>query len=286
MFLPVHRFQEVVPLNVGNVLRAEDNRPIPKWEAIIRRTLNKSAETETKQKSYSTPPSPVLRTSPTADSLVDEVEIHDAQEMIIREDLVVSTMTGYSFEDNNPKEIMDVGRDLQLRRTHGDMSSQKDWPEQPLDAGLRIISSRAKLQRVFGSSATTGCENLALGGNSLRRSHHRYGNLQLDLNLEEKWKPRPFDLPFDEPSRSSSEDKDCFFDGSPERPDNALIRGNEMKSRPKYVRIIGKQMVGIYVSVWVRKRLRRHLNNLKVSPVGVGLMGYMGNKVDFISFFS
>ncbi|PKI46903.1 hypothetical protein CRG98_032714 [Punica granatum] len=37
-------------------------------------------------------------------------------------------------------------------------------------------------------------------------------------------------------------------------------------------------MVGIYVSIWVRKRLRRHINNLKVSPVGVGLMGYMGNK--------
>ncbi|XXG66946.1 hypothetical protein AAC387_Pa06g0402 [Persea americana] len=35
---------------------------------------------------------------------------------------------------------------------------------------------------------------------------------------------------------------------------------------------------GICVSIWVRKRLRRRINNLKVSPVGVGLMGYMGNK--------
>ncbi|KAF9624875.1 hypothetical protein IFM89_015429 [Coptis chinensis] len=39
-------FQEVVPLNVGNVLGAEDNKPIPKWEAIIRRTLNKSLQPE------------------------------------------------------------------------------------------------------------------------------------------------------------------------------------------------------------------------------------------------
>lgn len=45
------------------------------------------------------------------------------------------------------------------------------------------------------------------------------------------------------------------------------------------MRIVSKQMVGIYVSVWVRKSFRRHINNLKVSPVGVGLMGYMGNKV-------
>jgi hypothetical protein len=38
-------------------------------------------------------------------------------------------------------------------------------------------------------------------------------------------------------------------------------------------------MVGIYVSVWVQRKLRRHIHHLKVSQVGVGLMGYMGNKV-------
>lgn len=52
-----------------------------------------------------------------------------------------------------------------------------------------------------------------------------------------------------------------------------------LKSRPRYVRIVSKQMVGIYVSVWARRGLRRHINNIKVSPVGVGIMGYMGNKV-------
>ncbi|CAN1334003.1 Type I inositol polyphosphate 5-phosphatase 2 [Linum perenne] len=50
------------------------------------------------------------------------------------------------------------------------------------------------------------------------------------------------------------------------------------KKHHKYVRIVSKQMVGIYISVWVRRKLRRHVNNLKVSPVGVGLMGYLGNK--------
>ena len=43
-----------------------------------------------------------------------------------------------------------------------------------------------------------------------------------------------------------------------------------------YVRIVGKQMVGIYVCVWVSRKLRRHVNNLEVASVGVG---YMGNKV-------
>ncbi|CAI0418394.1 unnamed protein product [Linum tenue] len=102
-------FQEVVPLNAGNVFGAENNRPIRKWESIVRRTLNKSWQPKSKHKCYSAPPSPVLRTCSVAD-------------------------------------------------------------------------------------------------------------------------------------------------------------------------LLSEQMVGIYVSVWVRKRLRRHVNNLKVSPVGVGLMGYMGNK--------
>ena len=59
--------------------------------------------------------------------------------------------------------------------------------------------------------------------------------------------------------------------------DEVIIDG--VKFLPTYVRIVSKQMVGIYISIWVRKKLRRHINNLKVSPVGVGLMGYMGNKV-------
>ncbi|CAI0418401.1 unnamed protein product, partial [Linum tenue] len=140
-------FQEVVPLNAGNVFGAENNRPIRKWESIVRRTLNKSWQPKSKHKCYSAPPSPVLRTCSVADLLSGEVDA-----------------------------------------------------------------------------------------------------LPLDLTNEEYLEPTA----------------DCQFE--------------RRKKHPKYVRIVSKQMVGIYVSVWVRKRLRRHVNNLKVSPVGVGLMGYMGNK--------
>ncbi|KAK4742024.1 hypothetical protein SAY87_000025 [Trapa incisa] len=270
-------FQEVVPLNAGNVLGAEDSRPIPKWEAIIRRTLNKSSEQGTKYKSYSAPPSPVLRPSSTVDSLVDEAEASHALNMMIEDDLLPNT-TSYYFEDDDSERIVGVGRNLHLKRIYGDLSSQVDWPEQSLEAP-GTISSSAKLRRVFSSSARIGCESFALRGNSLRRSHHSYGNLGLNLNLDEKWKPRTLDLSFDdEPIRFSLDDNDSIPDSSSEKEDNGSSRGTNGKSRPKYVRIISKQMVGIYVSVWVRKRLRRHINNLKVSPVGVGLMGYMGNK--------
>ncbi|KAK8950587.1 Type I inositol 1,4,5-trisphosphate 5-phosphatase CVP2 [Platanthera guangdongensis] len=39
-----------------------------------------------------------------------------------------------------------------------------------------------------------------------------------------------------------------------------------------------KQMVGIFLCVWVRASLFRHVSNVRVSCVARGIMGYMGNK--------
>lgn len=52
-------FQEVVPLNVGNVLGAADRTPIPKWEAAIYRALNQIQRGQTRGEVY-VPPSPLL----------------------------------------------------------------------------------------------------------------------------------------------------------------------------------------------------------------------------------
>ncbi|XP_062119413.1 type IV inositol polyphosphate 5-phosphatase 9-like [Humulus lupulus] len=41
---------------------------------------------------------------------------------------------------------------------------------------------------------------------------------------------------------------------------------------------ISKQMVGIFISIWVRSNLRPYITNLSVARVGCGLMGYLGNK--------
>ena len=54
------------------------------------------------------------------------------------------------------------------------------------------------------------------------------------------------------------------------------------RRRPEYVRIVSKQMVGIFLTIWVRRHLRKHIQNLKVSTVGVGVMGYIGNKVSLL----
>ncbi|XP_027917646.1 type I inositol polyphosphate 5-phosphatase 8-like [Vigna unguiculata] len=50
------------------------------------------------------------------------------------------------------------------------------------------------------------------------------------------------------------------------------------KTPRRYCLAASKQMVGIFLCVWVRADLCNHVSNLKVSCVGRGIMGYLGNK--------
>lgn len=50
--------------------------------------------------------------------------------------------------------------------------------------------------------------------------------------------------------------------------------------------VASKQMVGIFLTIWVRSELRNDVKNIKVSCVGRGLMGYLGNKVIKFLLFS
>jgi hypothetical protein len=64
-------------------------------------------------------------------------------------------------------------------------------------------------------------------------------------------------------------------------PDLNINYAAAKRKKPYFIRIISKQMVGVYLSIWVRRSLRKHIQSLKVSTVGVGAMGYIGNKACF-----
>ncbi|XP_073122847.1 type I inositol polyphosphate 5-phosphatase 2 [Henckelia pumila] len=270
-------FQEVVPLNAGNVLGAENRRPISKWEAIIRKTLNKSFEPETKHKSYSAPPSPVLRTSSASDVLAD-VPVLD----IIGENSIGTVKTSDSDKTS-------IGKNIDISKIYGiDWDSRLDWPERSLEATSETLASRANLRRVLSSSERIGSgwvnSSLAFSpqtsgqhGSAFARMHHSSGNLGLICLDQEDNKFEVLDSLSDESEQIFEDEEDSSAKILEVKQLNAPSK-DALKSRPMYVRIVGKQMVGIYVSVWVHRRLRRHINNLKVSQVGIGLMGYMGNK--------
>ncbi|KAF7810016.1 type I inositol polyphosphate 5-phosphatase 2-like [Senna tora] len=250
-------FQEVVPLNAGNVLGAEDSTPIPKWEAIIRKTLNKSSEPESKHKCYSAPSSPVLKSCATDNILAETIDDHPL-DMMMNTHIVANT-------DNSELE-------QNLMRIYG-----IDWPEHPLDAipiPQVIVDSDSKLRRVVSSSGRIGLNKKE---NAMKRSHHSSGNLCSMWN-EQQVIPQVIDSLSDVCDMFSDEESDAFSEVPRKEEDDDNGEESVKCSRPRYVRIVSKQMVGIYVSVWVERSLRRHINNLKVFPVGVGLMGYMGNK--------
>ncbi|KAJ6933086.1 type I inositol polyphosphate 5-phosphatase 2-like [Populus alba x Populus x berolinensis] len=190
-----------------------------------------------------------------------------------------------------------IGKSLHLKRVYGiDCDSRLDWPEHSLAATPQVISSNSKLRRVSSSSARIGFnwsenpslfspQHISLNRSGLKRSHQSTGELgSMWLEQEQRHKvpevpeiPEVIDSFSDVSDWLSEAEDDTFLEVPSGQYYSEIIKDND-DPRPKYVRIVSKQMVGIYVSIWVRKRLRRHINNLEVSPVGVGLMGYMGNK--------
>ncbi|KZV35277.1 hypothetical protein F511_42214 [Dorcoceras hygrometricum] len=46
----------------------------------------------------------------------------------------------------------------------------------------------------------------------------------------------------------------------------------------RYCMAAGRQMVGIFLSVWVREDLYQHISSLEISCVGTGILGRLGNK--------
>ncbi|XP_057471304.1 type I inositol polyphosphate 5-phosphatase 8-like [Actinidia eriantha] len=155
-------FQEIVPLNAGNVLGAEDNGPAAKWLSLIREALNDNGRDPDVPQYYN------------------------------------------SATDCSPPPRLSFSDLLSLT----DQYNNEDFP--------RLMSS-------ISNSADEGSPgpsytSMRHGTNSTSPTHHRY----------------------------------CLA--------------------------ASKQMVGIFLCVWVRADLYRHVSNLKVSCVGRGIMGYLGNK--------
>ncbi|KAK1306345.1 Type I inositol 1,4,5-trisphosphate 5-phosphatase 2 [Acorus calamus] len=269
-------FQEVVPLSAGNVLGVADDGPIPKWEAIIRRTLNRRMQPKEKYRSYSAPPSPDLITSPPDDALPDEINIGG-----------LDTGSNHPSMQDLSELINTRKKPFPLKRIYSiNAEGSLDWPEYSLDRPPQTASSDKRLRRVLSSSGRIGSDHMektsfftpqdfpCQGG--LKRTYCSMGNLQL-LLTEHHEESEDLDPLLEVTNKLLDEESDSPLEMSKESDED---RGDKEQadSHARYVRIVSKQMVGIHVSVWVCRRLRRHVNNLKVSPVGVGVMGWLGNK--------
>jgi hypothetical protein len=230
-------FQEIVPLNAGNVFGNEDSGPTLEWQGLIRETLNKARESD--HKSYSAPSSPTEEIdSENSDILVGSGEL-DSDRILIDEE------TSFLEVENMPLE-----------------SNQEDGEQ---DMG----NTRPNLVGVFRST-----ERIGLGATSISAAPHYHQRAESEpinlLSLRDLPHMNGGLVNLDDAPRSASFSSAFGL--------MHAIKHKE-KKRVRYVRVASKQMVGIQISVWVRRRLRRIIHNLTVSCVGLGLMGCMGNKV-------
>ncbi|XP_028804142.1 type I inositol polyphosphate 5-phosphatase 4 [Neltuma alba] len=206
-------FQEIVPLNAGNVLGTEDNGPARKWLALIRKTLNSLPGTSG---GYHTP-------SPVPDPVVEL----DAD--------FEGSMRRKATSFFHRRSFQSLSRSM---RMDNDMS----LPQVRLDRRLSV------------------CDRMILG--------HRTS----DYDPNYRWNSSDDEIGAGD-SPVTTQYSPLSYNGSFSMEDRDRQTGHS-----RYCLVASKQMVGIFLTVWVKSDIRDDVHNLKVSCVGRGLMGYLGNK--------
>ncbi|KAL4599273.1 hypothetical protein ACB092_11G115700 [Castanea dentata] len=177
-------FQEIVPLNAGNVLVVEDNEPAAKWLALINQSLNK-------------PPDVAARGSkPT-----------------------VSLGGSLFFSKPSLKKFSEIFRTESGRK-------------------LKSCNCAYELERKQSKDFCFPCQ----------QSH-----------ISEDYSPL-------------EEDDEASLNMDPELSIPSTT--NQMK----YSLIASKQMVGIFLTVWLRTELVQYVGHLRISCISRGIMGCLGNK--------
>ncbi|KAI0524928.1 hypothetical protein KFK09_004318 [Dendrobium nobile] len=214
-------FQEIVPLNAGNVLGAEDNGPAKKWVALIRKTLNNLPGTSSSS-SYQTP-------SPVPDPIVELDDDFEGS----------SSAHQRNSSFFHRRSFQSLSRSL---RIDGDMLVPQPRLERRHSVCERVM---------FGSRPSDFDPNFRWGIGSSDDE-----NVVGDSPSTAYFSPMSYAYG----ASSSMKERDASIGYS------------------RYCLVASKQMVGILLMVWVRSEIRDDVKNIKVSCVGRGLMGYLGNK--------
>ncbi|XP_020597710.1 type I inositol polyphosphate 5-phosphatase 10-like isoform X2 [Phalaenopsis equestris] len=82
-----------------------------------------------------------------------------------------------------------------------------------------------------------------------------------------------YDFDFEDEESEKGEDEKNGFDD-----DEGGIVEMGSSDRGGYSYIVSKQMVGIFITIWAKKELVRHMSHFQICSVGRGIMGRLGNK--------
>lgn len=210
-------FQEIVPLNAGNVLVIEDNEPAARWLVLINQALNRPAETNANV--FQNEPSPSVDSSVSRASSSLDTSFSD---------LAKTSSSSTIFQKSNLKSIRKSFMPVHRKR-------------------LKACNCPVEMAKSSYRDACFGC-------------------------------PKAYAYEIDSSEEDEREEKK-----GQSRDSNGSVR-SEVISPPtardelKYNLIACKQMVGIFVMVWVKKELVQHIGHLRTSCIGRGILGCLGNK--------
>lgn len=297
------RFQEIVPLNAGNILGSEDSGPSKKWLALIRKTLNNLSGTN--GGSGACTPSPIPR--PVVENNADfEGSVRrKASDFFHRRSF--QTTQSWGMENDPPigqprldRRFSVCDRVILSHRPsdYGDQSFR--WARRPSDYTRPSDFSRLSDYDQNHRHSYHRPSNYSRASDYSKPSdydpNYRYAHRPSDCSRSSDYHSRLSDYsrPSDYSRWGSSDDDNNGLGDSPSTVlyssmlhggAKSYEEGNRVRGNSRYCLVASKQMVGIFLTVWVRSELRDHVRNMKVSCVGRGLMGYLGNKVFCCSFF-
>ncbi|XP_076929010.1 type IV inositol polyphosphate 5-phosphatase 6-like [Bidens hawaiensis] len=231
-------FQEVVPLIAANILGTEDNGPAKKWVNLIRTTLNNRPGSSDSNACYT--PSPVP----------DPVAEYDADFEGSTRHQTSSFFNRRSFQA--PQNWLNE-TDPNLDRRYS-VCDRAMFGQRPSDC-----SSSSHRPSDYSCSSHRPSDYSVGYRPSDYSSSHRPSNYS--------WGQRPSDYSMEDLTNINSFSPMSNWESS-----------NDDDGCSSYCLVASKQMVGVFLTVWVKSELREHVTNIKVSCVGRGLMGYLGNK--------
>ncbi|GAB4836183.1 hypothetical protein Ancab_001096 [Ancistrocladus abbreviatus] len=192
-------FQEIVPLNAGNVLVLEDSEPAARWLALINQSLNKTS---------------------ISSHLLKKTTSLDSKAAATKGCKLISSPSGsLFFQKQSLKTVSKQFRTENKRR-------------------LKTCNCVSEIERRYSKDSCFSCQQGYLSNDDL-----------------------------------SSEEEDEL--SSPVIPEVISPSGS---SQMKYGLVVGKQMVGIFLTIWVKKELVQHISHLRTSCISRGIMGCLGNK--------
>ncbi|KAG7026833.1 Type I inositol polyphosphate 5-phosphatase 5 [Cucurbita argyrosperma subsp. argyrosperma] len=193
-------FQEIVPLNAGNVLVIEDNEPAAKWLGLISETINKTKNNDS---------------------------INGGSDNSSHGSKASKDSKSLPFFQKPSLKMLSRN----LRPIDGRLLKACNCPIE--------LGSKERRLRKLNDDPTADFDSMISP-----ELHNEHGSLMMDRFIS-----------ISELASAKTGDDDM-----------------------RYKLISSKQMVGLFLSVWARQELIPHIGHLRVSTVGRGIMGRLGNK--------